>query len=121
MDSLGNTITLPSRPIFSIDAPGVWTNIAGRHSPEISTKIRKDGLETVRRLLVKLPQPVVKDEKDPIQAIYVSDKEGLIIGYHKFTPGEQEIEMPINGNINYMQIYVECQNHGLWQKNLRLS
>ncbi len=120
-DAGGNEIYLPTdKPVISLASPGIWKSVSGFHEPQIFTKVRKDGLEAVRILKIRLPYPIVKDDEDPLKAVYVLDKDGLIVGYHEFSVGEQGIQMVINGIINYIQIFVECPKHGLWRKEIRL-
>lgn len=121
-DSDGNEVHLPSNlPVFLLDTPGVLAPIAPAHTPEIKTKIRKEGLESVREMTLQLPEPVRDDKKDRIKKIYLLDKDELIIGYYAFQPREQEASFRMNGIINYIRLVVECSHHGLWRKDIRFE
>ena len=120
-DPNGNTVVLPPRPVILFSNPGILKKDAPRHTPEIENKIRRSGLEHIRVLVVRLPEPITDNQKDPIQKIYVLDKDNLVVGYHQFKTGEQKTEIVLNGIINYVQIYVECANHGLWRKSMRFE
>ena len=115
----GDPVNLPNRLVIPVKKPGIWQHVAARHQVEIKSKTRKLGLETVRFITFRLPEPVRADQKDKITQLYVLDKDGLIIGAHEFAVGEQEYVLKISGVINYVQIYLECASHGLWQQDLR--
>ncbi len=120
-DPKGNDVILPSRPVILFSNPGILKKDAPRHTPEIQSKIRRSGLEHIRILTFRLPEPVKENQKDPVEKIYVLDKDNIMVGYHKFEIGEQEAEIPLNGIINFVQVYVECTDHGLWRKSIRFE
>lgn len=120
-DTSGNEVNLPDRPQISLDSPGALIKIAPEHTPKIHIKTRHDGLEAVRVLEFELSAPVTKDQSDPLLAIYIADKDGLMIGHKSLNPGDYKFSIVINGVINFVYLYVECQDHGLWTKTLSLN
>lgn len=120
-DAQGNEITLPKGPVFSEQNPGPWKGLESIHMPEVSRKIRKEGLETIQILTVRISHSSGTENK--IKAVYLLDKDDLIIGYKAFKPEDQELafEPRINGNLNYVKIYADCADHGLWRKDVRLT
>lgn len=120
-DASGNEIYLPeAKSVISFTDPGIWKPVAGLHEPSVKTKVRKEGLENVRVIKVRFASPIAKDDPDAVKAVYLLDKDAIIVGYHAFSAGEQETEISINGVINYIHILVECPRHGLWTKEIRL-
>lgn len=122
MDEDGNEVVFPAEvPVYSAKNPGPWEDLESIHAPEVISYLRKQGLEDVRILTIKLLHPMKEGEKGRIQAIYIFDKDHYVIGYHPFKPGEgkAEAEIWINGIINYVQIYVHCSRHGMWQTEER--
>jgi hypothetical protein len=120
-DASGNEIYLPkTKSVISFAAPGIWQSVAGMHEPSVKTKVRKEGLENVRVIKIRFSSPIAKDDPDAVKAVYLLDKDAIIVGYHAFSAGEQEAEFSINGVINYIHLLVECPRHGLWTKELRL-
>ena len=122
-DGEGNEITFPKDvPAYSAKNPGPWKGLEAIHHPEVSSHLRKQGLEAVRILKIKIPHPMKEDEKGRIQAVYVFDKDRYVIGYHPFKMGERdaEAEIWINGIVNYVVICVHCTRHGMWFTEVRL-
>ena len=123
LDPEGNEIIFPkNKPVFSEDYPGPWKGLESFHEPLATWKIKKEGLETIRRILIRVPHPAEDPESGYIRAIYVLDKDGLVVGYHAFHKDKEiTAEVRVNGVINYVQIYVECTKHGLWRKDYALK
>jgi desulfoferrodoxin (superoxide reductase-like protein) len=113
-------IKLPAGPYYTETNPGPWKDQIQAHIPVVTTKTRKSGLELIRIVEVSVPHPI--DKKNTIMAIYVTDKDGIFIGYKAFTYSSEKLsgEFTINGVINYFEVYVQCAKHGVWKKTFRL-
>ena len=120
-DDNGESVHLPDLPIISYDAPGIFAALLGSHRPEFLLTSKKEGLEKIRFITLDFKRPARQFSNDKLTAVYVLDKDQLVIGYHLFEPEETKAVMRINGVINYVEIYVECEAHGLWQKKLRFE
>lgn len=108
-------INLPSKPVVRMQRPGVLLNAAPAHIPKIVVKARKEGLEKVRLLEFEFPEGRLDIAgTDRLMAVYLLDKDGLVIGYHAINNSEPSFRIRINSVINYVQVYVECYKHGLW-------
>ena len=126
VDQAGDEIILPRDvPVYTRENPGPWKKTLGTHEPRIKTRVRKAGLEAIRVLDVTVPHPMgtENEEEGLIERIYVTDKDGLMIGYYKFSEADKRAEarMLINGNINYFEIFVQCSRHGMWRSNYRID
>lgn len=126
VNATGDIVTLPTDlPIHTLDAPGPMVSQPNALEPKISTWIRKDGLEDIRVLLIKVKNPFTEGEPElPAQALYVIDKDGLVLGYRKFednTETEISEKFTVNGIINHLDVYVEYTNLGLWKKELHFE
>ncbi len=110
-------VGLPKRPVILMKAPGILLNSAPSHTPTIQIKSRREGLQTLRLLEFDFPDMPSGDGKI---ALYVLDKDNLIIGYADLSAGERHAEILINSVINYAKIYVECSKHGLWFEELQI-
>lgn len=126
-DESGNTVTKPDpQKVKSLEGPSL-SEEAAFHEPLVYTRKLVQGLETTRIIKITVPHPLVtlddKPKKTPIKAIYLVDKDGIVIGYDYFTADKSEAvyETKINGIINYVEIYVECRQHGIWLKKVRLN
>ena len=121
-DSYGNSVVFPLSNIVNLDKPGARSKESIAHSPAIRSRIKKEGLHLVRVLQIKIPN-FEATEKDKLKAVYVLDKDGLIIGYHSFkkkpAAPDLEIEIEFDGIINQVAVYVECSKHGLWGKGVQ--
>jgi hypothetical protein len=120
-DSKGNAVALPDRPVIITGNPGMWQSVAAHHTPQIKTKLRYQGLETSREMIIRFPEPVREDEEDAIMKVYVREKDGFFLGFYEFDPGEQEFKMSMSAVINYVQIFTECKAHGLWRQDIRFE
>lgn len=109
-------IHLPVKPVIQIQKPGSLLNEAPAHTPQITIKSRKEGLEKIRLLQFEFPKepPTDSSRRDRLMAVYILDKDGLIVGYHAINNAEARFRIPINSVINYVQVYIECYKHGLW-------
>lgn len=120
-DKMGNEVHLPKgKPIYSHKNPGPWAGLAGIHEPKAESALRKSGLEDVRVLKLTYSHP--SSEKDGrIEKIYITDKDGVMIGYKSFDENDKNFaaEFKLNGVINYIRIYTECSRHGLWGAEMR--
>ncbi len=119
VDDEKNVITLPTHlEIYSKEMPGPWKGHEEEHDPHAKFRIFKEGLESTRVVTIRI---VHKQEEGPVKAVYVADKDGLVIGYAKFKKDAKslEAEMKINSVINYIEIYVECGKHSLWKTAYR--
>ena len=124
IDSGGKEILFPkSTPIFSRSNPGPWKGSEQLIEPQLDTRIRRQGLEMIRILEIRIPYPAGSAGDNRLQALYVLDKDGLIIGYQKFDPEEEYFfaDIWINGIINYIQIYIESSRNGLWRKEFHFE
>lgn len=121
-DESGENIGLPlDLPIILLNKPAALSHVAPYHTPEIKTRIRKEGLEWVRELTMKFTKPIPKPLKDKITKIYILDKDYLIVGYAVLRPSKPQAVFRLNGIINYIQIYIQCDEHGLWREDLRFE
>ncbi len=127
-DEEGNTVSMPDpKKVQSLEKAGALPKEAAFHEPVISTRKLVQGLETTRIIKITVPHPLTaldgKDKKTPVKAIYLVDKDGIVIGYDYFSAEKSEAvyETKINGIINYLEIYVECREHGIWLKKVRLN
>ncbi len=119
-DSYGNVIENPVfETAYSDKSPGPWKGKEAMHTPRIKAIIRKDGLEMTRVLTVSVDHP--DDDSDGrIEALYLLDKDGLVVGHESFKKDHViEAEMWLTSVINYVQIYVKCTKHGVWRKEVR--
>ncbi len=126
-DKDGNPLAAP-KTAYSLENPGTRKKEAADHDPVITSRRLKQGLETTWVFKAALPQhPLPKTKKRdtefPIKAIYLVDKDGIVVGYQEFTidDAEASYETKINGIINYLEVYVECREHGTWLKKVRLT
>ncbi len=121
VDSEGHDVALPHQPIYTVADPGPWKGLELQHLPQATWHMRQQGLEMIRILVVRVPHAMGDKNKGRIEAIYVLDKDDLIIGYHAFGAMKKEAvaDIWINGVINYVQIVVGCSRHGLWKKTFR--
>lgn len=119
----GNEVLFPQvDEIYTLKRPGPWKpSVAQWHLPVLKPKFRKEGLENVRMLELTIPHPMDKAQGE-IQAVYLKDKDGLLIGYQEFPPliKNYQASFRLNGVINYVQIYVFCSRHGAWETEVRL-
>ncbi len=123
-EASGAVIALPkNRPLYTRADPGPWHGLEGLHDPRLTSKIRKEGLENIRRIFVRIPHPPAVNDDDSIKAVYLLDKDGIVVGYRGFEKVDKvfEAEIRINGVINHLQVYVECAHHGLWRWDYRLQ
>lgn len=105
--------------------PGVWdTDGMKAFMPEIKFKIRKSGLETIRLMEFRFSETVLsKDSKDiPVKAIYLRDKDLLILGYKDLskTIPKKPFTFSFNGIINSVELTIESKEHGVWKENIRV-
>lgn len=112
--------------VHSLEQPGALSKEAAFHEPVVYTRKLVQGLETTRIIKITVPHPLTlsgKTKNTPVKAIYLVDKDGIVIGYDYFTADKSEAvyETKINGIINYLEIYVECREHGIWLKKVRLN
>jgi desulfoferrodoxin (superoxide reductase-like protein) len=122
IDKLGNEVHLPlEKPLYTQKNPKEFGKVAHFHVAEVKTRVRRSGLEMIRIVTLTVPHPM-NDKSNRIQKIYVADKDGLVVGYHLFEPSEESAstELRMNGIINYLQIFVECSNHGVWYQEDRI-
>lgn len=120
VDPSGRIIRLPKKPFYTAAKPGPWkAEDAVAHKPEVTFRMRTEGLENIRILQVKATHPIEKDNQ--ITDIYVLDKDDIVVGYYHFPPGitEYKGEIWINSVINYLQVYVDCGKHGMWRNEVR--
>lgn len=118
----GGVINIPtSASIYTETSPGPWKDLIKQHIPVLTPKIRKEGLELIRILEFEITHAGA-EEKNTVKGITVADKDGLVIGYAAFLPKTKNLKakMTINGVINYIEVYVECTEHGVWKKTFRL-
>lgn len=127
VDALGDPVTAPdAKKSFSAEKPGVWKAEAAFHDPAVKSRKLVQGLETTRILTVSVPHPLDKTgnkNKQPIKAIYLVEKDGMLIGYDSFSEDDAKqvvYETRMNGVINYVEIFVECRRHGMWHKKVYL-
>ena len=120
-DDNGSEVHLPKdKPVYSRKNPGPWAGLSGIHEPKAEWALRKEGLEDVRVLKLSFSHPV--SEKDGrIKKIYITDKDGFVIGYKVFEEKDKvfNAEFKLNGVVNYIRIYAECSRHGLWGAEMR--
>ncbi len=124
IDEQGEEILLPKDvPVYTLEQPGPWREAAAQHELKIKYRIREEGLEDIRVLKILYPHPMKEGTDEWIKAIYVLEKDGIIVGYQSFSPGAEEAaaEIQINGVINYIEIYAECRKHGLWRTNVKFK
>ena len=120
LDAAGNEVLLPTDlPIYTQKKPGPWKGHEKEHRVAIRTKLRTAGLEMNYELTLFIPHPMT--EKDRVEAIYLVDKDGLIVGYKAFTTSASEAsaKILINGVINYIQVYILC-THSLWKSEFHI-
>jgi len=128
VDRYGNEIKMPKDvPIYTSQKPGPWTGLESLHEPFLKTRVRLEGLETILVLDLTVRHPMgteTKEETGRIQAIYVLDKDDLMIGYSAVPPdeilNEVKAKIWINGVINYVKVYVLCSKHDFWLKEFSL-
>ena len=60
-----------------------------------------------------------KYPKDKIINLYVLDKDGLVVGFYVFSALRREYTLNLSAVINYIEVYTECTDHGLWRQDLR--
>ena len=121
-DNQGNEIVFPGNmPRHSQKKPGRWKGLEAVHDPHIKLSRRKEGLELVRVVFIEIPHPAEEADMGKIQAVYLFDKDGLVIGYQAFpsTAQEYKAEIRINGVINYFQIMIQCSKHEMWEKEIK--
>ncbi len=120
-DNYGNTVVFPAQSIVNLDKLRKPSKEAIAHTPAVKSRIKKEGLHLLRVLEISLPN--FDSKQDTIQAIYVLDKDNLIVGYHSFKKKpynpDSEIEVEFDGIINRVAVYVECSEHGLWGKGVQ--
>lgn len=112
---------LPDRQIVFIQNPGIWQHVVARHTVHMKSRVQKQGLEMVRILKFRLPEPITEEQKDKITNLYVIEKDGQVIGRYEFEVGDQEFTLNISAVINYIQVYVECASHGLWRRDVQFA
>ena len=118
----GKSVKIPDLPIYDSKNPGPLAEQLAFHRPTLKLKRRKEGLEDTWRLTITIPHPIVEDPKKMVTAVYVTDKDNIIVGYLGFSAGDTlSGEIRLNGILNYIQIYVYCLEHGLWKSEYRLS
>lgn len=120
-DQYGNEVNVPKgKPIYSRKKPGPWAGLHGSHEPKIEWSLRKEGLEDIRVLKITYTHPF-SEKEGRIEKIYLTDKDGLVVGYKAFEEKDKTFtaKFKINGVINYIQIYTECSRHGLWGAEMR--
>lgn len=127
-DEDGNPIVVPNaKTAYSLEKPGIHQKDAAAHDPVLTSRLLVQGLETTRVLKITvahpLPKTYKKGAKFPIKAIYLVDKDGIVVGYRTYSIDDTQVlfETKINGVINYLEIYVECREHGTWLKKIRLT
>lgn len=116
----GEEVHFPDKlPVYTKESPGPWKGLEADHAVAVESRLKKEGLET--RRIVHLSLSPGKDTN--LKAVYVLDKDQLIIGYHKINPKKPvyDAEINITSVINYIQVYVECAKHGLWRKSFRFT
>lgn len=120
----GEQIEYPSGVIpFSPANPGPWKGFEPMHQINLDSRIRKQGLEQIRILRIRMNHPMGTKEAGTIQRIYVADKDNLMIGFEEFPENSKEVDVEIwiNGVINYIQVIVECSKHGFWRRDFDLK
>ena len=128
IDENGEPVEKPSsKTAHSIENPGANKEMAALHDPILVSRKLVRGLETTRILTITVTHPIPKTRTKttvfPIEAICLVDKDGLVVGYRSFSMDDHEIsfETRLNGVINYLEIYVQCREHGTWLKKVRLT
>jgi len=111
-------------PFHTSSDPGSWKEFGGIENMEVKSRIRREGLEMIRILFISIPHRAAEDtEEDHIEALFVLDKDGLIVGYDDKLTSEEGVKLTseiwINGIINYVEIYVKHTKHGTWKKKFR--
>ncbi len=127
-DEEGNEVVFPGAPsYFTQKNPGPWSSQeAGLHAIKVKAKFRKSGLENIRILKFTILHPPASKGKvksnDSISAVYLLDKDNLLIGFQLFDQQTKkyEFECRINGIINYVQVYIYCGKHGIWKSAFTL-
>lgn len=121
-DKDGNLVTFDrNQTFYSKTSPGPWKGLEAAHEPRVKAVIRKDGLEMTRVVSLEVSHDMEEEGKNgKIKAIYLLDKDGLVVGYEKFgkTRSEAKMEVWLNSVINYVEVYVECSQHGIWLKKI---
>ena len=127
-DEDGNPVKLPdAKTAYSLENPGPWKKEVAFHDPVIKSRILVQGLEMTRVLKITIPHPMGQTAKGvkklSIKAIFLVDKDGTVVGYHSFSADDSEAvyETKLNSVINYLEIFVECRQHGVWLKKVRLT
>ncbi len=128
VDDEGALVKAPDpQKVYNVESPGSLAKEAAFHDPVISTRKLIQGLETTRIIKITVPHPLIKvknsSPKTPIKAIYLVDKDKLVLGYQSFSARQSEVvyETKMNSAVNYLEIYVECRKHGIWLKKTRLD
>ena len=123
LDENGNDVifSMPDT-VYTLSNPGPWIQEANQHIPKVEFHNRSDGLENIRIITFIIPHPMEDKSKGLIDKIYILDKDGLIIGYHVFSPSDKKavFRTKINGVINYAKVYIFCSKHGAWMTELKL-
>ncbi len=124
IDEDDNEIIFPAvTTVWTQSSRGPWSEEEARwHLPHVEARFRKDGLENIRFVRITLDHPPGKSKDGTLKAIYLRDKDQLIIGYHSFSPSDKvfEFKSRLNGVVNYLEIFVFCVDHGVWKSEVRL-
>lgn len=120
----GEEVIYPAVPPYSFNAPGPWKGLEDMHQIYLDWHMRIQGLEQVRILRLRMDHPMdKKDELGQIKKIYIADKDNLIIGFKKIPDSKHpvDVEIWINGVINYIQVIAECDKHGNWRRDFHFK
>jgi hypothetical protein len=118
VDEYGDEVLVPTDiPMHTERTPGKFSKEAASHKPKVAISTRYDGLETIRIVDMVIPHEIAEGEEIKI---YLTDKDGLVVGYKRFSTGPLKGRFKINGVINYLQIYVICPQHEGWHYEIRI-